>query len=1328
MYHTASLPQRSPRFFTEALYFEGVTTMRSACFLLLVIAFGLFSAPRISAQTTEFTYQGSLKSNGQAPTGNYDFEFRLYDSLNGGTQVGSVQTKTAVTVTDGIFSVRLDFGNNFPGTDRFLEISVRPANNGGFTLLTPRQKINSTPYAIQALNASFANTSINSTHLGGVGAEQYIVQTDPRLTDARNPLPNSGNYIQNSQLLQTPSNFNISGTGSANIFSAANRVNVGGKHGLSAPGLENIFAGDNAGAALTTGNFNAFFGSNAGVNNKSGSNNAFFGAYAGERNTTGQSNSFFGPYAGQLNTTGSENSFFGHRAGLGNSEGTKNSFFGTFAGNFNTSGSDNSFFGNSAGYTNSIGSLNAFFGSFAGNQNSTGSSNSFLGTFAGELNTTGSHNAFVGASAGHNNAVGSNNSFYGSNSGYNNTASQNAFFGTESGFLNTLGARNVFVGERAGRTNTTGELNTFVGSGAALANTTGSMNTVIGSNANLAAANLTYATAIGAEAIATTSNSITIGRPVDMVRVPGSMTVTGNLYATGLSVPASNITGVLNTNQGGTGLSFSGNAGNFLRSNGSFWTSSPLLSTDIVSGSPFYIQNSTDQQAASNFNISGTGTVGGAFSANSINSATVYAIGGSAVLSRNGTNNIFTGVGAGSGTTGAGNSFFGTNAGLANVAGANNTFAGVTAGQANTSGSGNSFFGANTGGANTTGSNNTLLGASANLGAGNLTFATAIGAGAIVNANNSVVLGRAADVVSVPGNLNVAGNISGSFTVPASNITGILGISNGGTGLGAVGANGTFLKSNGTAWTPSLLAAGDIPSGSAHYIHNSTTQQALSNFNISGNGTIGGSLAVAGTITGNIPATNITGILGAANGGTGISAPGAATNFLRSTGGGGWTAAPFTVADVPSGSSHYIQNGVGQQALSNFNISGNGTIGGSLNVGGTITGSLNVSNITGILGASSGGTGISASGGSTHFLRGNGSGGWTSAVLVAADVPSGSANYIQNTTTQQALSNFNISGNGTIGGNLHVAGTITGGFNVPAGSITGILAAANGGTGVSGSGGATHFLKGNGSGGWTSSTLAAADIPSGSTNYIQNTTSQQALSNFNISGNGTIGGNLSVAGSITGSFSVSAGNITGTLGAANGGTGISAPGAATNFLRSNGTGGWTAAALSATDIPTGSANYIQNSASPQASSNFNVSGTGTVGGAFTANSVNSSTDYRIGGNRALMTTGTGNTVIGPSANTSGTISNATAVGANSVVSQSNSLVLGSVNGVNGATSNTSVGIGTTAPKASLEVAGGSILVGTAGQGVILKSPNGLVCKRLGIDDTGAMVLTPMACP
>jgi hypothetical protein len=84
------------------------------------------------------------------------------------------------------------------------------------------------------------------------------------------------------------------------------------------------------------------------------------------------------------------------------------------------------------------------------------------------------------------------------------------------------------------------------------------------------------------------------------------------------------------------------------------------------------------------------------------------------------------------------------------------------------------------------------------------------------------------------------------------------------------------------------------------------------------------------------------------------------------------------------------------------------------------------------------------------------------------------------------------------------------------------------------------------------------------------------------------------------------------------------------------------------------------------------------------------------GSEASTFTGTYNTFLGahsgpsPSPNTpsfTGTLHNATAVGAFATVTQSNSLVLGGISGVHGAPADTNVGIGTTAPVARLDVRG-----------------------------------------
>ena len=51
------------------------------------------------------------------------------------------------------------------------------------------------------------------------------------------PLPGSANYIQNATAQQASSNFNISGEGKANIFSASTQYNLGANRILSSGGV-----------------------------------------------------------------------------------------------------------------------------------------------------------------------------------------------------------------------------------------------------------------------------------------------------------------------------------------------------------------------------------------------------------------------------------------------------------------------------------------------------------------------------------------------------------------------------------------------------------------------------------------------------------------------------------------------------------------------------------------------------------------------------------------------------------------------------------------------------------------------------------------------------------------------------------------------------------------------------------------------------------------------------------------------------------------------------------------------------------------------------------
>lgn len=480
----------------------------------------------IEAQTTDFTFQGQLQNSAVPATGNYDFEFLLFDSLTGGAQVGSTITQSSVAVSNGTFSVKLNFGANFPGANRFLEIHVRQTGGGGFTPLTPRQALTSTPYSVKsvtadnATNATTATTSTNSLQLGGVAANQFVLTNDLRLSDARAPISGSTNYIQNTTVQQPTSNFNVSGIGTANILNAATQYNIGGNRVFSIGGNNNTFAGINTGVSNTTGEYNSFFGWSAGQLNTAGFANSFFGRGAGATTTTGNSNSFFGASVGPLNTTGSSNSFFG-----------------TNAGRYNTMGNGNSFFGDSAGLSNTTANLNSFFGSNAG-----------------LLNTEGIHNSFFGASSGTLNTTASGNSFFGWSSGQLTTGGINSFFGSNTGQQNTTGTSNSFFGESAGSLNTMGNFNSFFGDSAGFSNTTGGNNTLIGNSANVGSGNLSNATAIGAGSLVSQSNSLVLGNNANV-----GIGITAPIFK--LQIVDSLNTGFrVQTNQaGGTVASFGGN-------------------------------------------------------------------------------------------------------------------------------------------------------------------------------------------------------------------------------------------------------------------------------------------------------------------------------------------------------------------------------------------------------------------------------------------------------------------------------------------------------------------------------------------------------------------------------------------------------------------------------------------------------------------------------------------------------------------------------------------------------------------------------------------------
>ena len=169
-----------------------------------------------NSQGTAFSYQGKLTDGGNPANGSYDLQFVLFDSLSGGAQIGATLTRSAVAVGNGIFRVQLDYGAGaFSGSERFLEISVRPADVGNYITLSPRQQISSTPYAVRSLNAGTADglsvaciNCVTSSQIQNVQGSQI----SGAIPVASVPT-GSTNYIQNTTTQQAGSNFNVSGNG-----------------------------------------------------------------------------------------------------------------------------------------------------------------------------------------------------------------------------------------------------------------------------------------------------------------------------------------------------------------------------------------------------------------------------------------------------------------------------------------------------------------------------------------------------------------------------------------------------------------------------------------------------------------------------------------------------------------------------------------------------------------------------------------------------------------------------------------------------------------------------------------------------------------------------------------------------------------------------------------------------------------------------------------------------------------------------------------------------------------------------------------------------------
>lgn len=127
-------------------------TRTSLCFIILILFVGI---RQTIAQGSAFTYQGQLQNNGTPANGAYNLTFSLFGTNIGGNTIAAPFTNSSVNVTNGLFTVLIDFGPSvFTGQSDWLEIAVETNGGNTFTTLSPRQQLTPAPYAVYAQNAT----------------------------------------------------------------------------------------------------------------------------------------------------------------------------------------------------------------------------------------------------------------------------------------------------------------------------------------------------------------------------------------------------------------------------------------------------------------------------------------------------------------------------------------------------------------------------------------------------------------------------------------------------------------------------------------------------------------------------------------------------------------------------------------------------------------------------------------------------------------------------------------------------------------------------------------------------------------------------------------------------------------------------------------------------------------------------------------------------------------------------------------------------------------------------------------------------------------------
>jgi len=197
----------------------------AVCLAVVLGATASFAAPL----GTAFTYQGRLSDGTNPANGTYDFTFALYDAASSGTQLGSTLGASTVGVSNGLFSVSLDFGSVFDGTARWLVIAVRTNGAPSYSTLSPRQPLSPAPYSIYTPNAGLAASATTATVANSVSAGSVTAAGI-----ASGQVVKSLNSLHDSVTIAAGNNTTLTPSGQTLTLSTPTDWHIGGNLGTTA--------------------------------------------------------------------------------------------------------------------------------------------------------------------------------------------------------------------------------------------------------------------------------------------------------------------------------------------------------------------------------------------------------------------------------------------------------------------------------------------------------------------------------------------------------------------------------------------------------------------------------------------------------------------------------------------------------------------------------------------------------------------------------------------------------------------------------------------------------------------------------------------------------------------------------------------------------------------------------------------------------------------------------------------------------------------------------------------------------------------------------------